>query len=595
VIWKDTVTGTVVDGVFVGGVEYTAEVNLTPAIGYTFRGVVQNGFIHTGAVGVQNSADSGEITIGFQGASIVGGPTIVYDTDLTGRIHRPISGESPVRSIAGSQYTGTITWMPAPHGTFEYDTAYTATLNLTAVSGYTFVGIGENAFIHGDGGVSNPADSGVVRIIFPPTVSYTYTAITSFGPVGAEGSALKMMWEKRNDNSLTIDLPEGPEPVDPDSVTLVAGDTSPAKVIINGHNRVLSIEGPGTLLTVGAGVTLTLRNITLWGYDTNDAPLVTVAHGGKLILGTGVTLAGNKTSGDAGGVWVNGGELVLNNGAVIKGMEARRGGGVLIDAYGKLSMNGGTIGGELSAEGNTVFGENGGGGVLVLDGSFDMTGGTIQLNSAASQSSGGGVAVLPDGTFNLYSGIIKGNSALWPSPGMDAESGGAVFLIGNNNYPYDIGRFNMYGGTIGGENSGDANTAILGANSVCVIRGRFTMAGGAITGNTGASNYSVYIVPTDTYDVKTFMMRGAAKIDKDDKVFLSANAKITIGGALSASPAANIIHESPVSGTTYLLEAGSSGLMMGNIDKFLYDDGVDRYIVPFNDGWDTTWYGVYQE
>jgi hypothetical protein len=509
--------------------------------------------------------------------------------------------------------------MPAPHGTFQYDTVYTAILNLNAVSGYTFVGIGQNAFTHGDGGVSNPADSGMVTIIFPPTVSYTYTAITCFGPVGAGGSALKMMREKRGDNSLTIDLPGGPpEAVDPDSAILMVGDTSPAKVIINGHNRVLSIDAPGTLLTIGQGVTLTLRDITLRGYGANDAPLVTVEHGGKLILGTGVTLMGNKTSGDAGGVWVNGGELVLNNGVVIKGMEAQRGGGVLIDAYGKLSMNGGTIGGENPPEGNTVFGENGGGGVLVLDGSFDMTGGIIQSNSAAAQGSGGGVLVvdgsfgmfdgiiqsnnvaaqgsgggvgiLPDGTFNLYKGTIKSNRASWSTPGTGAESGGAVFLIGelDDYHSPSFGCFNMHGGTIGGENPGDANTAILGANGVCVIGAKFTMSGGAITGNTGVNNYGVLYVQVSSYyyyyDYGAFTMRGAARIDRDDKVFLSSHAKITIGGALSASPAANIIHESPVSGTTYLLEASPSSLMTGNFDKFLYD----------GDGGCITSSGIYQ-
>jgi hypothetical protein len=325
---------------------------------------------------------------------------------------------------------------------------------------------------------------------------------------------------------------------------------------------------------------------------------------------------GNKTSGDAGGVWVNGGELVLNNGVVIKGMEAQRGGGVLIDAYGKLSMNGGTIGGENSTEGNTVFGENGGGGVLVLDGSFDMVGGTIQSNSAAAQgsgggvlvvdgsfsmfegiiqsnsaaasASGGGVAVLTTGTFNLYNGTIKGNRASWPTLGPGVESGGAVFLIADYYGAY----FNMYGGTIGGENSGDANTAIIGANSVYVRRGGFTMSGGIITGNIGTSNYSVYITPPGIIDYMVFTMRGTARIHKKDKVFLSSNAIITIGGILSASPAANIIYENLNAGTK-LLKASSSDLITGNVDKFLYD-GVDGHIVSFNNGWSTTWYGVYQ-
>jgi hypothetical protein len=597
-------------------------VRLVAAIGYTFRGVWADEFIHTGAAAVTNPGDSGAVHIAFPAALSVGGPAVVYDTNLTGRIYRPISGESPVRSIAGNQYTGAVTWIPSPHSTFQYDTVYTAVLNLQAISGYTFAGIGQNVFTHGDapGAVTNAESSGTVIITFPPTVSFTYSSITSFGPVGAEGSALKIMREKKDDNSLTIDLAEDTEVVIPDSVTLVAGNNSPAKVIINGHNRVLSIQAPGTLVTVGGGVTLTLRNITLRGYNGNNAPLVTVGHGGKLILGTGVTLTGNKTTADAGGVWVNGGELVLNNGAVIKEMEAQRGGGALIDANGKLNMNGGTIGGELSADGNTVSGENGGGGVLVLDGSFNMVGGaiqsnsaealasaggvlvvegsfgmfegTIQSNSAAAAASAGGVGVLNRGAFSLYNGTIKGNEA---RSAAGAESGGAVILIEDtSNYYSAIGRFTMYGGTIGGENSGDANTAVIGANGVCVSKGAFTMAGGTIKGNTGGGNYSVLLYPAN-YGYDTLMMRGAAMIDKDDRVFLSSGVVITLGGALSASsPAANIIYADPGSAPnsgTVLLQASSPALITGNIDKFLYNDTAGL-IVYYTDTW--SYYGVYQ-
>jgi hypothetical protein len=509
--------------------------------------------------------------------------------------------------------------MPAPHSTFLYDTVYTAVLNLSANPGYTFADIGQNVFTHGDASkpVTNLGGSGTVGITFPPTASYTYKAITSFGPVGAEGSALKMMRDNKNENSLTIDLTEDTEVVIPDSVTLTVGDNSPAKVIINGHNRVLEIQALGTLLTVGGGVTLTLRDITLQGYDGNNAPLVTVARGGKLILGTGVTLMGNKTTGDAGGVWVNGGELVLNEGAVIKGMEAQRGGGVLINIDGKLFMNGGTIGGALSTDGNVAAGENGGGGVLILDGSFDMVGGTIQSNrtlaqdsgggvvvvagsfnmfegiiqsnSALAQGSGGGVGVLPTGTFNLYNGAIKGNSAEYAGAGTGVESGGAVLVIADPYPYYRKGRFNMYGGTIGGDNAGDANTANIGANAVCIKRSEFTMSGGTITGNAGSSNYGVCLL-YERYEGKS-IMRGPARIDENDKVFLSSGATITIGGALSASPAANIIHESPTSGTTYMLEANPESLITENYQKFLYD-GVENRIIPML-LWGSILFGVY--
>jgi hypothetical protein len=182
---------------------------------------------------------------------------------------------------------------------------------------------------------------------------------------------------------------------------------------------------PGTVLTVGGGVSLTLRNITFEGAANNTTPLLKVGTGGKLILEDGVRLINNITTADAGGVWVNGGALILNSGVEITGMAARQAGGVLVSALGNFIMNGGTIGGE--DHGNTAAEENGGGGVLVASGSFEMNGGTIEHNSALEKFSGGGVCVLQTGTFNLNLGAIKYNTA------EAADSGGGVCIISDDN------------------------------------------------------------------------------------------------------------------------------------------------------------------
>jgi hypothetical protein len=63
-----------------------------------------------------------------------------------------------------------VSWDPAPpNGVFGPGTAYTAKVTLTAASGYTFTGVGANAFTHGGGTPSNEADSGVITIGFPET------------------------------------------------------------------------------------------------------------------------------------------------------------------------------------------------------------------------------------------------------------------------------------------------------------------------------------------------------------------------------------------------------------------------------------------
>jgi len=82
----------------------------------------------------------------------------------------PTTGQTPVSTInATAQYTGTVTWSPAD-STFQADTVYTATITLTAKSGYTLNGVTENFFTVAEAtSVSNTANSGVVTAVFPAT------------------------------------------------------------------------------------------------------------------------------------------------------------------------------------------------------------------------------------------------------------------------------------------------------------------------------------------------------------------------------------------------------------------------------------------
>jgi hypothetical protein len=365
-------------------------------------------------------------------------------------------------------------------------------------------------FTHGAAGsITNPAGSGTVTINFPPDPFLNYTA-DSFGPANAVGSALKLMMDKSGDSrSVTIDLLPGNEIVTPNHVNLIADLTSPGRLTIDGHHRVLELDDQGTLLTVGDGVTLTLRNITLRGINDNTDHLIEIQSRGRLILGEGVTLTDNKTSGDAGGICVRGGELVMNDGVVIKKMEAfvtalssgTKGGGVLISNKGRFVMHGGIIGGENASDGNvysgtSYYGGQGSGGVSVLDGSFDMYNGIIQSNTAST--SYGGVGVFQGGTFTMYRGTIKNNTA--KGSGVGISSGGAFTMNGAEAIIEDNtgqgngsgggvlngGTFTMYAGTIQG------NKTIGESSGGGVYNGgTFTMyAGGTIQGNTATQEYS---------------------------------------------------------------------------------------------------------
>jgi|GEM_PF-7046634 len=59
--------------------------------------------------------------------------------DLPVAITKPVKGGTPKTTITGTNYTGSITWTPAvTGGKFAANTAYTATVTLTAKTGYQF-------------------------------------------------------------------------------------------------------------------------------------------------------------------------------------------------------------------------------------------------------------------------------------------------------------------------------------------------------------------------------------------------------------------------------------------------------------------------
>jgi uncharacterized repeat protein (TIGR02543 family) len=101
------------------------------------------------------------------------GPETVSIKEIVGP-GRPTADQSPVTSFDNNkQYSGTVTWSPAIDGTFAPSTVYTATITLTPKPGYTMRGVKADFFtlsdLAGAETVSNPANSGVVTAVFPPT------------------------------------------------------------------------------------------------------------------------------------------------------------------------------------------------------------------------------------------------------------------------------------------------------------------------------------------------------------------------------------------------------------------------------------------
>ncbi|MDR0638306.1 MAG: hypothetical protein LBG27_05275 [Spirochaetaceae bacterium] len=196
-----------------------------------------------------------------------------------------------------------------------------------------------------------------------------------------ESSAIDVIRAAADESSLVIQLPPASDGA-LETVELGVGDlpaeglvlrhsgdssvyfyTSPANLTIDGGGMTVDLTGPNksSLITVGAGVTPTLKNITFAGLDnnknesgegTNNAPLIKVEAYGHLILENGGTISGNTAPNWLGsGVYVAGGTFTMNGGAVsgnklVKGIAASSGGGVLVSNGATFFKNGGIIYGD---------------------------------------------------------------------------------------------------------------------------------------------------------------------------------------------------------------------------------------------------------
>jgi hypothetical protein len=285
------------------------------------------------------------------------------------------------------------------------------------------------------------------------------------------GSGIDLIQEAHDtdaNTALTVTLDPGTEVVSLDDTAdigtglVLNSGNSPAEVTINGNGRTIRLDGntKGSVITVGTGVTLTLKNITFVGIASNDGELITVKTGGTLVFENDVTISGNTYTFGGGGVGVLGGTFTMNGGTISGNTGRSRGGGVTV------------LGGTFTMSGGTISNNHGGqGGVSVL-GTFTMSGGTISGNTSSDR--GGGVYV--EDTFTMSGGTISGNTA--------TRYGGGVYV--------DIYcPFTKTAGTIYGSDGGDlankAGNGIGHAVSVGDDRKRNSTAGLGTSMDTGTS------------------------------------------------------------------------------------------------------------
>ena len=330
---------------------------------------------------------------------------------------------------------------------------------------------------------------------------------------------------------------------------------------LNGH-KITAADGMDAIYMTGGSFTLTdCKGVgTITHASSKTGRGVYVSSGTFNMYGGSIT--GNRATGDGGGVYKSGSNSSFNMyGGSITGNTANSyGGGVYVDGGG-FTMSGGTIGGTKTGETNTAT--YGGGGVYAKA-NFEMTGGSITGNET---NRGGGVYVTGKGSFTMSASAdgqnipsITGNNA--------TENGGGVYVVGSSS------TFKMTGGSIGGTNENDANTAYRGGG-VCVDCSKFTMSASAdgqnipsITGNNATENGGgVYVIGssstfkmtggtiggTDANDANTATNGGGVCVSKNGSFEMSGSSCITNNKADSYGGGVNINYAS----ATFTMKGGS--------------------------------------
>ena len=310
----------------------------------------------------------------------------------------------------------------------------------------------------------------------------------------------------------------------------VSGDGGVSKFIMEGNspkitgNEVKTAGSGSNLSTIGGGVCVcdgAIFEMKAGSIENNKA-----LEGDKQYFGHtggGVCVGDSVDGGTSGATFTMKGGTISDN-------EAGYGGGVAVTSNSSFKMSGDDSkisGNKASYEDSSHKKQGSGGGVSVLYGTLDMTGGVINGNEAGY---GGGIHGNARGSNNGEI-IVSGNSTISNNI---ADSGGGI----TSEYKLSIKEHDSKTPTIK-ENK---------ANSICGgIYLRYdnilSFTGGTVTGNTAPSGLGkgMYL---ETKRTKV-EMSGSATVDKNNDVHLGGSnssnyAYITVTGALTEPHAATL-------------------------------------------------------
>ena len=235
-------------------------------------------------------------------------------------------------------------------------------------------------------------------------------------------------------------------------------------------------EGGGGICNYDTGAKLYVTDGTI-DYNKAYTGAGVYIHSSTFDLNGG-TIDHNTATYDAGGVGMNGtsGSFTFESGKITNNTATNDAGGVGLQS-GTFTMNDGEISGNSATHSS--------GGVGVSGGSFTLNGGTIKSNETSENS--GGVGIGSGVIFEMTGGSIEGNTAL-------GKGGG----VGNS------GTFKMSGGTI------YSNTAVQGGG--ISTSGITLIYGDAQIGAEDKANTATSDVDTDTAIGGAILVQNSGKL-----------------------------------------------------------------------------------
>ena len=397
----------------------------------------------------------------------------------------------------------------------------------TSSSTFYVARVGDRLYTSLEDAMNAVSDGGSVYLINNVTLTKTINVnktINLLSETTASKNAANVVdgaWKDSNGNKIT--LIQTYQPIGDYTIALASSftdtATNTAGFIISNAGKLILGDGTVNAETVSttAGGKITIDGNS--GYPINGA-LFDVQSGGILDANYGTTIANNSVNSGISGSGVNVNGTFNLNGATIKNnITSSNGGGVYVKGIfnfnnGKIEKN------EALLNGAGVYVDNGG--VLYLNN------GAIQENKANGNLSNGGAIYLSNGARLENKNVtITSNEA--------SMNGAGIYLEAN-------AEAKMKGGTISKNKSTNGNGAGI------YDLGSFEMTGGTVSENT-ISTYNENPLGIGLYLSGTLKLSGEVKFSESDTVYIEDGKFIEVVGQMTYSKAIPVSTEKEDNGT----------------------------------------------